>query len=256
MGVANLTKEMQRTLRSKFGDAVEPYESSDVYVFMSRLKDWQPWGGGIEIISDGPDCCECTAGYIVENTHDGRKGLITAAHCVSGLFATASNPLSDDTSGVGSVEIWQFGTNSHDVAMFTGSTYTPWTYTGSRFSQTGEPIRSNQLAVVGDVLCTNGSATGEVCNAKVTATNRCFTASFDGTNHTVCNASRIASNNNTVLATDGDSGGAVIKHVSNGVNIGGHMSAMEIGGKAVWYVPVDKVLINLSFARWRMAVTP
>lgn len=220
VGVTEITPEVEKSVKAQFGELVELHVAAREKRASSRTDDFEPWAGGIRINASTGGC---TAAYVIRNTTTPTwKRFVTAGHC--GPYGTNWYNNGDYIGWSVFSELTEDG---FDYAYVGGSTYTPWTYTGSATSTTGLPITGTYLSFNGRKYCTNGATSGETCWGTVTAIDACITFS-DGI--TTCFLDLLTSDFGGVMSRPGDSGGAVISHQS-GLKIGG----IIIGGSNPTY---------------------
>jgi hypothetical protein len=218
VGVVRITPELTAAAVRTFGPLVALFATTHTApYFSSRQDDFEPWVAGSRISS--PNTNGCTTGYVIRNVFTNQTGLVTAGHC-----ARLGDTVFNNGDPIGTVLYRTYTNNGPDFAMIGGQTYEPWAYTGPWNSQTGEAIRGAHQAIIGDLLCFDGSYTGENCSARVDAQNLCLRLN---TGITTCGLNRAKSTNNTRLGQNGDSGGPVY-----GINGGIKMSGIIITGSS------------------------
>ncbi|WP_162907897.1 S1 family peptidase [Allorhizocola rhizosphaerae] len=211
VGVTQLTPEVEQGVKAQFGELVELHVAAREKRASSRTDDFEPWAAGIRINASTGGC---TAAYVIRNTTTPTwKRFVTAGHC--GPYGTNWYNNGDY---VGWSVFSELTEDRFDYAYIGGSTYTPWTYTGSATSTSGLPITGTYLSLVGRKFCTNGATSGETCQGTVTAIDSCVTFS-DGI--TTCFLDVLQSDFGGAMARPGDSGGAVIAYVGGQLKIGG-----------------------------------
>ncbi|MEQ4302472.1 hypothetical protein ABNF97_13935 [Plantactinospora sp. B6F1] len=226
VGVTEITPQVARAVRDRFGARVELHVAARAQR-LGRTNDTQPWDGGILIHSSLGG--GCTGGYVVRSlsVFNPVRQLVTAGHCgpTGTVWRNGNTP-------VGTTAHSEWTDHGYDYARIGGSAYTARTYTGSVNSNTTEAIGGSDLPILGKRYCTNGAVTGEVCWGTVIDRDAC--AVFrDGV--TTCHLDALRPDNRKVMATEGDSGGAVIKRVGGKVLIAGIIVGADILNNDVYF---------------------
>jgi hypothetical protein len=161
-----------------------------------RQDDCSPYFGGAMYNN------ACTTGFSIQ--HNGRTEMITAAHCANNGVAV------NDGGGerIGVTAERQAGRDTILIQHTAGASSNGHVYVGPWNAATGSNRRvtGSSPSVVGLVVCTSGSFTGEHCELRIRAVNLTINAGSAGTFFPEVQASP---DNGGVAAGDGDSGGPV-----------------------------------------------
>jgi hypothetical protein len=144
----------------------------------------------------------CTTGFSIQ--HNGRTEMITAAHCANNGDAI------NDGAGepIGTAADRQAGRDTVLIQHAAGVTSNGHVYVGPWNAGTGSNRRvtGSSASVVGAVVCTSGSWTGEHCEVRIRAVNVTVNTPSDGDFFPEVRAS---ADSGGVVVGKGDSGGPV-----------------------------------------------
>lgn len=215
--------------------------SQRALLVLSRTSDQSPWKAGDRITrSVSGSNVLCTSGGRVNNLGATAYYMALAGHC---------GPTGSSWSQGGNQFTTQWGNNRIDGALMNGLTYSAeiWASGTTRITTSGTVSDSTYSGVPAISLCLSGATTGWTCGgsngSKITtngsATTECVT--YTGGTY-VCNL-REASNSSVVIVQGGDSGGPVVRPLSNGTyQWAGVISGSGNGGHRVYYAPAAQFL--------------
>jgi hypothetical protein len=171
----------------------------------SRNADSAPWYGGDRVTQSNDPAHFCSTGFGV------RSGVgayeLSAGHCGSHTWNVGTRTL-------GVTPLREYFDGGLDAEAVTASSVAGRVWTGCATCSTSLAVRGRWDPVVGDQLCFDGSVTGLVCAATVTATNRCV-AMDSGL--TTCRLSIVSKADGVGVSQSGDSGGPVFWKTTTGV---------------------------------------
>ena len=242
-GVTHLTDELRAKVDDRWSSAVTLEETPLATRTFGRHQDTEPFASGAYIRSSvGPNTWNiCTAGLVAEKVSGPFEPwfMYTAGHCF-GLNSEIATP---PGVRVGKILNRSFTNWGFDIATINGENYYPGIYTGGPMSFTYSDVVGRRDPVVGSVMCTSGSQSGESCSWKLQFKNSCeladdniFTCFLNGLKR------------NSAIVIGGDSGGPVFIRDSTtsayglygvGVNI---MTYPANPGQWLLYHPIGFVL--------------
>jgi len=158
-----------------------------------RQNDFSPYWGGARYTSPGGGC---TTGFAI--FWSGLDHMLTAAHCGNnGQIAIdgGGNPAVDTMGNF-------FNENSGRDTIMINTPSQGFTYVGAFNNNTGVDVVGAASDFVGNLVCTNGSRTGQHCGIPVTHVNQSDNGFFPLT--------RSAYPTNQCAGARGDSGGPVV----------------------------------------------
>jgi hypothetical protein len=134
------------------------------WVPLVRYNDAAPFSGGTWI--SNPDSgFDCSTGFAMTTT-TGSQAISTARHCSTAGAPNWMNPGHNRIYGT------ELRSNAQiDSMLLSGQSYKGWVYVGNWDSPYGVPVHGWSDPFVGDFTCDDGGLSGEVCGAKVTATD-------------------------------------------------------------------------------------
>ena len=236
VGLTTVAPAVREATRRMFGDMVQLHEAAAAPV-ASRTDDFQPWHAGSRINSP---LGGCTTGFVLEQiSNPAFRVMATAGHC-----GNLNDTITNNGDSIGTMVVREVQPNGLDYAFIGGSTYFPFSYTGTPTSNTGNPIKGTRLPAVGLIICSNGATTGQNCTGKINATNLCL-AFTDGI--TRCHLARAVSTDGSTMSQPGDSGGPIIRFEGQLL-----ISGMHVGGFAT--TPVFHPVNLLIPSGWRVAI--
>ncbi|MFE0590110.1 alpha-lytic protease prodomain-containing protein [Micromonospora echinospora] len=214
----------------------------------TRLLDAQPYYGGSRIVrtyTEGGSTyvAQCTAAFTVTTTSTLR--MSTAGHCGATGTAWQQGYLGGNTlyttGSMGSMASVQWGDGRMDAAVLSGGSYWPGAVYGGQVDTTAWGVTGQRAGTIGEVVCSDGSVTREVCGAKIHAVNACLDLNDDGTIVRVCNQTLAnAIPEVGVIVQPGDSGGPVHAHVdANRVQGIGIISGGSPNGRQLNYTQIQ-----------------
>ena len=229
IGVAELTPELEDAASAQFGSAVQLREVGE-FQKTSRVHDVSPFKGGIRINNT---ITQCSSGFAVRHTSTGLLALLTCGHCFS-----LNQAIFHDGRTFGRVFFRENAGNGFDRALINGQSYEASTWLGPFNSNTFTAVRGFGTVVTGQKVCIDGAEHGEICDAVVGQREICRTAS-DGT---TCHLTQLTKPG-VFLAGEGDSGGPIIRKVSNGVVAIGIQVGITTGrASEAWFHEISAVL--------------
>jgi hypothetical protein len=182
---------------------VDLVEQPEAVTSLGRYDDAAPfWGGGyMDRYIIGVGYVMCTNGFAVTGNNAASDYLITAAHCGEGTWSTGLANVIGSTIPTRDV--------SRDAELIQTSA-AAGVYSGG--SIIGDAPQSSRAVVgasvnrTGDLVCTSGSFSGEICDIRVVGTGQ--SVNFDGFG-VVRDLVRAESQVNQAVGGNGDSGGPV-----------------------------------------------
>jgi len=202
----------------------------------SRLDDTPAWWGGARIVSQ--EGWDCTSGFGVTSTVDGKQYILTAAHCAKGKGDVVENGQASQNVGgpkqppltLGPVALYRADHDIMAIATKTGSGGT--VYDGgvdlNGIDISGRGLPETHKAVAGwdyvhgnDSVCVSGSVEGISCGYDVDGNELAITANacrVDGSScHTVSDLveAHPDAHKNDPPPVPGDSGAPVFKLAPN-----------------------------------------
>ena len=258
IGVVNLTPAQSTVLDTAFGTnnvVLENLSPEQAPVATGRNNDTgPPWNSGDALTGKAEGC---TSGAAI--TNGGVNYVITAAHCY-----VPGTKLYNAFAGrvgryVGFEESRDVSYGGDDTAL-TSITPTPNVWTGVIGSPGLTPVTGDATNPVGDTVCNEGSASGEVCPVVKSSYYGCLNVSgyigVTGGTRYECNLVSATEPNNGIGNQDGDSGGPVVRYVGGNLKDVGIVSASggsKIGCKynadvypqcfpTVYYTAMDQIL--------------
>lgn len=229
VGVEEVTPELERAAKERFGSSVELFETEATERTASRLHDTQPFWGGSPITDR---ISLCSSGFTVFNQVNGQRGMLTAGHC-GALDATMLH----DGQFFGTLTARTLVNNSFDRGVVLGASYDPLIWTGSfppqgPFNSTSaEFVVSFRLVTKGQSICLDGSQHGEVCGVTVGDQDICRNFPNSSPANT-CHLT-VAQKSGSFIVGGGDSGGPAFVRVTGGVSAVGIIVAQQTGNPSV-----------------------
>lgn len=271
IGVANPTAKLAAQVKARYGDLVRvvkqgPFSdlvkriqfpsaaAADAYVqrdqhahtitpndsgAYSRYSDVSPWYGGDRIdtfTNSHTAVVSCTAGFGYTDPYYAPAQMLFAGHCgSSGAYWWNAHRDNTWTGQFMGITGWQTFNNGHtDAALITlqGTTLAPDIYTRDN---TYWPYVGEAYNFGGDLFCTDGSYSQEVCTGQIDACGK--TISVQGaTEYDMCVGHSYGGTG--PLAQEGDSGGPVIS--GSPMEVRGIISAGD-GGSNLAFTPWEAV---------------
>lgn len=198
---------------------VDMVEQPTAQVSLGRYDDSPPfWGGGY---MERAGITACTTGFAVTGNNAASDYILTAAHCGEGTWSTGGGSIIGNTIPTRDV--------SHDTELIQTAA-AGGVYSGGSIA--GEAQQSSRAVVgassnrTGDLVCTSGSFSGEICNVQVVGTGQ--TVTFDGF-ATVRDLVRAESQVDQAVGGNGDSGGPVFSLSGTNAVARGTMTGMPLG---------------------------
>ncbi|ROS36448.1 hypothetical protein [Curtobacterium sp. PhB78] len=198
--------------------------------------------GGVRIIRDAGDeivWCSTTAlwgGKMLFAGHCGPNG----AKWQQGYYDNGTIA-SSGSAGTASSVHWE--ANNPDVALLSGGNgFDKGVYlNGDKGNVTYAHIAGAAVSAIGATICTDGTTTGYVCNAKVNMVNGCTNMTEEGKTVHECGIDS-ANNPNAIVTRPGDSGGPVLAPSTGGkFLVTGTISAESNGGHTVYYSNANRI---------------
>ena len=176
--------------------------------YATRTNDAAPWRGGsrINTVLGG-----CTTGFAVLYNGGGR--LLSARHCDPSGNGAIRDGAGQVIAAGGASVAERAGIDSLLIDPSASPATTPRIYRGGYASSTYSTVKNWYSNWVGDPVCSSGASTGEHCG---TVYDDNDTAIVDGVHVNVIQVSA-----GTIMGGQGDSGGAMFKKLSNGVQARG-----------------------------------
>lgn len=177
----------------------------------SRTNDSAPWRGGARIVTGAGSTC--STGFAVIKSGTGR--LLSARHCDEEANGGVYDGAGDLISGGGAAVSAIAGVDSLLIDPVASPATTPRIYRGAYNSNSYSTVKNYASNWPGDPVCTSGASTGEHCG----------TVYDDSENVNVngvwVNVIQVSAPAGGIMAGEGDSGGAVFRKLSNGVQARG-----------------------------------
>ena len=196
-------------------------EDSQSEPMKSRAEDESPFAGGgwIHVLDgDGNDYQHCSAGFAIFKENPRVELMVTAAHCGKEGY-TAWDGSDDATLGT----FLGWNNQGDDIQVIKGGTYNGRIYTGGVSSSTSKPVIGSAKPYKGQVICVDGTRSGQICKAVVTDASGTFSKTRPETGY-YYNQVAVKRVDGKALFGKGDSGGPVYSTSKKGLTVAGVIS--------------------------------